>query len=479
MNKLLKFNILILLFLTFTKSVCAQYYNFGQDPSSIKWSHIESKNFSFVFPSRDSILAQKSVNDFEKSFEKVSSGFHINPSKTPVVLHTQSIISNAFVVWAPRRAELFPNYTQSTLSMDNMEQLAVHEFRHVAQMNKMNQGIGKALHYILGEQSVGALTGLFIPLWFLEGDAVCTETALSYSGRGRLPSFSNKIKAQLLEKGKYSYDKAVYGSFKDFIPDHYELGYLITAQARKDYGKEIWSDVLNNVARKPYAIYPFSMGIKKASGLNKTKLYKAVMDTLQKNWKLTNTLIDSSCFSHVSKRNLFYTNYESPFPINDSLTIAFKRNLNEDDKIVSIDNKGNEKNILNTGFIIPSTVNYANNVISFIEYKNDVRWQNRSYSNLVTYNMLTKRVKRLTQKARYQTSVLNAEGSKLAAVYNSPENITSLHIIDIQNGKVITKINNESNLYIIDPSWSEDGLYITCILQNETGKAHGSFERSY
>jgi len=354
-----------------------------------------------------------------------------------------------------------------------MEQLAIHEFRHVVQMSKIHQGFGKALYFVLGEQSVGALTGLFIPQWFLEGDAVCTETALSHSGRGRSPAFTNKIKAQLLEKGKYSYDKTVYGSFKDFVPDHYELGYLITSQARKDYGKEIWSDVLNNVARKPYTIFPFSMGIKKASGLIKSKLYKAVMDTLQKNWMFTNTLINSTYFSPLSKKNAFYTNYETPFSVNDSLTIAFKKNMNEDDAIVSIDKNGHEKNILKTGFIIPSTVNYANNTISFIEYKNDVRWQNRSYSNIVTFNPITKKVNRLTHKARYQTSVLNADGSKIAAVYNTPENITGMHIIDAHSGEIITKINNENNFYIIDPSWSKDGVFITCVLQNETGKALG------
>ena len=72
--------------------------------------------------------------------------------------------------------------------------------------------------YALGEQAVAAVLGAYLPLWFIEGDAVAVETGLSNSGRGRVPSFSMEFRAQLAETGHYSYDKAVNGSYRKLYP---------------------------------------------------------------------------------------------------------------------------------------------------------------------------------------------------------------------------------------------------------------------
>jgi len=473
MNNHLKFYAVFFLTLSCIFKIHAQFYNYGQDPAGIRWTQIETKNFRFIFPSNDTVLARKAANDFEKSYQKVGNSLYTRPKKMPVILHTQSVISNGFVVWAPKRAELYPNLSQSDISQDNMEQLALHEDRHIVQMSKLNQGMGKVLYYLLGEESVGALTGLFIPLWFLEGDAVCSETALSESGRGRTPYFTNKMKALLLEKGKYPYNKAVFGSYKDFVPDHYELGYLITAQARKVYGKNIWSDVLNNVARRPYTLTPFSNGIKKVTGLNKRGLYKATLDSLTKEWQQENLQIKPSYYKCLTKKNRFYSVYSCPASFEDSLIIACKSNMNEAEKIVLINKNGLEKKVLYTGYIDPASITYSGQQISFIEYMNDIRWQNRSYDNITTYNVKTKKFKKLTTGTRYQTCCLSPDGQKIAAVYNSEKGITGMHIIDAIDGKIISEINNPDNLFIINPTWSDDGRLITCVLHNEKGKALG------
>ena len=61
----------------------------------------------------------------------------------------------------------------------------------------MNKGFTKVLSYILGEQAPGGVLGLYIPSWFLEGDAVSTETALSNSGRGRTCAFENIFESSI------------------------------------------------------------------------------------------------------------------------------------------------------------------------------------------------------------------------------------------------------------------------------------------
>ncbi|MCK7542244.1 MAG: hypothetical protein MZV63_70905 [Marinilabiliales bacterium] len=77
---------------------------------------------------------------------------------------------------------------------------------------------GKALWYLLGEQSVG-LSALEIPMWAFEGDAVYAETVTSLSGRGRSNAFTQRARALAASpRGIYGYDKMLSGSYRDYTP---------------------------------------------------------------------------------------------------------------------------------------------------------------------------------------------------------------------------------------------------------------------
>ena len=133
--------------------------------------------------------------------------------------------------------------------------MCVHEFRHVVQLDKVNQGLTKDLYYLFGEIFPIAVVGVYVPMWFMEGDAVCFETAVGHLGRGRSPEFLNEMKAQILEKGIYNYSKAVLGSNKDFVPNRYTMGYFMTANSRVNYGSDIWAKALERTGRRPYGHY--------------------------------------------------------------------------------------------------------------------------------------------------------------------------------------------------------------------------------
>ena len=153
----------------------------------------------------------------------------------PVIIHNESSFSNGVFVWAPKRLEIFTNPDPNGYNQDWLTQLALHEGRHAVQIDKLNQGITKGLYYLGGEQMVGAMA-VFLPYWYLEGDAVDSETRLSTSGRGRQPSFEMGLKAQMLESDRiFSFSKATMGSYRHFIPNHYELGYLMVRYGRRRY----------------------------------------------------------------------------------------------------------------------------------------------------------------------------------------------------------------------------------------------------
>ena len=59
-----------------------------------------------------------------------------------------------------RQADLYTMPSQDP-SDTLLEHLCVHEFRHVVQIDKVNQGLTKILYYLFGEQITIAITGLY------------------------------------------------------------------------------------------------------------------------------------------------------------------------------------------------------------------------------------------------------------------------------------------------------------------------------
>src|SRR5690606_39408464 len=98
--------------------------------------------------------------------------------------------SNAFVTITPRRAEFYTMPTQNynfAGTVDWLDLTAIHEYRHIVQFEHANQGFNRIMYYLLGNHTLSTLANAAVPDWFWEGDAVTTETALTTSGRGRIP----------------------------------------------------------------------------------------------------------------------------------------------------------------------------------------------------------------------------------------------------------------------------------------------------
>ena len=166
------------------------------------------------------------------------------------------------VAWAPKRVELYATPPQNDGTQTWLDHLATHEYRHVVQMDDLERGFTQILNTIFGQQATALVVGLYLPLWFMEGDAVCTETVLGESGRGREPEFEQELRAQLLEKGAYSYDKAVLGSYKDYVPNRYNLGYYLVGKSRQHYGDEFWRNTIVRIGESPMKVNCFSAGLK-------------------------------------------------------------------------------------------------------------------------------------------------------------------------------------------------------------------------
>ncbi len=121
---------------------------------------------------------------------------------------------------------------------------------------------------LFGEEGYALAVNASIPDWFFEGDAVYNETVLSKQGRGRLPLFMNAYPA-LWQAGKnYSWMKLRNGSFKDYVPDHYNLGYPLVNYGYEKYGQDFWGKVTRDASAFKGLFYPFQKAIKKHAGVD-------------------------------------------------------------------------------------------------------------------------------------------------------------------------------------------------------------------
>ncbi len=452
--------------------IFAQFYQSGQDPSSIHWKQINTPNFQVIFPAEFEPEANRFANTLEYVYVHVAKTLNHKPKKISVILHSQSSYSNGLVTWAPKRMELFTTPPQDNYSQDWLDQLAVHELRHVVQIDKLDQGITKVCRIIFGEQIVGGISG-YLPRWFLEGDAVATETALTNTGRGRSASFEMEMKALTTNQPKlFSYEKAVLGSYKNYVPDYYHMGYPLVAWSRQKYGSDIFDKTLNFVGRNPYPIFPFPTGLKKQTGLNIPKLYKSAFTDLKSQWNLQINALPShplKQWNRNSKKG--YTNYRFPQFINDSVLLVVKSGINQLKEFILLDESGKESRVHIPGNFYNDKLTFAQEKYVWAEEIPDIRWQNRSFSCIKVGDFKSGKIKMISNKSRYFSPSLSPDGTKIATVEVSLKNEYSLVILEAGSGKQLDKIASPANEFLQVPEWTNDGKSILLLSLGKKGKA--------
>ena len=459
--------------LMLSNSVIAQFYESGTEPASVRWQQIQTEHFRIIFPKDGALDGQRAANVLEYIYQAEGKTLNHHPAKIPVVLHNRIAFSNGFVSWAPKRSEWFLTPPQDNYAQDWLNQLAIHEYRHVVQTDKLNQGLTKVMGFAVGQQAVGAVAGM-LPPWFLEGDAVATETALTNAGRGRSPAFEMPLRAIALS-GKYqNYDQALFGSYKDHVPNHYQLGYQMVGWTRERYGTKPFEMSINMVARKPYLFpfYLFKLGIKKETGYYTGQLYQNAFADLTLRWNEQELKTGYENVAPINRHsNHLYTNYRSPQYIDDTTFVALKTGIAQIAQFVKVDKNGRELIIHTPGFVNSDRFSYSNDLLAWTEQVSDVRWSNRSYSVVKLFNLKTGIELAFQQRTRYFAPALSPDGAALAAVNVPVEGTSEIVILDLVTGKETEHLPNPDGAFLQTPAWCRDGKSLLVIINNKNGKS--------
>jgi len=451
----------------------AQYYETGQEPASLKWEKLDSYHFRFIYPESYSDRIDRYVFNFERAYELLKGSYN-EPllDRIPVIIHNHTTQSNGYVAWAPKRIELYPYPGQDNIPMDHIEQLALHELMHVLQMNSFRRGVSKTLTYAFGEQYTGAL-GIFTPYWLLEGEAVIAESAWSFSGRGRSPSFEKRLKATLLGEEKiFSYDKMLFGSFRDYTPDHYQFGYQMSAWARSRFGDRVWQEPMDYVALRPYTLNPVNAALRKYTDFTKEELYYETMVYMKNRWINEEKKDNRIVYDRINPdKNNEYINYYSPVPAGKDEIIAIRTSLFHVPYFVRLNTvTGAEDRLHTPGYIWPFRLNYAGQTVVWAETFNDPRWANREYSVIKTFNAETGISKTLTSRSRLFSPDITSDSKLIAASESTVDYRNRMVIIDAITGEIISRYDSPANRLISAPSWSDDNKEIIFISSNENGE---------
>ncbi|MCB2406831.1 hypothetical protein [Hymenobacter lucidus] len=454
-----------------------------QNPASLPWYQVRTPHFQVLFPEGFAPQAQRTALRLEQVYGPVSASLEKEPRPVSVVLQNQTMVSNGFVTIIPRHSEFFTTAPQDpflTGTLDWLDQLSIHEFRHVVQYEKGQQGIGRLAYSLFGYGGLGVVT-LGIPDWFWEGDAVGTETLLTRSGRGRIPYFNVGLRANLLAGRRYGYSKAVAGSYRDNVPNHYVLGYFLTTNYKRTNGPNAWSDVLNRYYRFPVYPFSFSRSLKLASGtgLRPDDLYQRTMQQLDSTWRAEQqrlTLTEATTFAVKAEPKVF-TEYQYPQYVTDSTVLAVKAGLGDISQLVLLRRNGAEQRVFVQGLVNnPEMLSVGGGKACWPEFRPDVRWGQRVYSDIKVLDLTSGQLTKLTTKQRYTAAALSPDGNSIIAVRAESDYQNQLVVLDARTGQEKRVLPNPTNAFYLQPRWRADNRAVVVVKLVPGGKTIESID---
>lgn len=430
---------------------------FGAFPPSTKWKQIKTDTARIIF--------EKPVDSQAQNIAAIiHQANRINPAplgnkvrRINVVLHKNTTLANGYVALGPFRSEyyLIPGSNIFEFGSTPWQQtLAVHEHRHVHQYSNFNKGISRVASFIFGQEGQAAFNAISVPDWFFEGDAVHSETIQTFQGRGRAPNFFNGFKALWREGRDYNWMKLRNGSLKDYVPNHYPLGYLLVNYGYLNYGPDFWKKVTQDALSLRGFFGFFGGSIKRYSGKRWPQFRN---DALEFYKHEVSTRRDA-----VKKRETV-TDYLFPQQIGEDSLLYVKSSYRQLPAFYIQDKRG-EHRIRLRNITSEDWFSYRKGIIAYTAFNTSARWSLMNYSDIVLLDINTREEKQITQKGKYFTPDISPDGSRILAVAFTDSLESELHLLS-RDGSVIKRIKAEPGALFVHPRFITDDDFVVALRQ--------------
>ena len=459
--------IILLLCILVPAAASAQFYVTGDDPGRLRWNYMDTESFRVIYPRGCDSLAKTYGYKLEKYKTPLSrsSGYVVGQGDgrlMPVVLHAYNT-SNGSVAWAPKRMDLFSiptAYEPEPMPWSTM--LSVHEGRHVTQMQFGMTGVHKPFNYVFGEMWNILVSIVYPFMYYIEGDAVVAETALTKSGRGRTADFLNYYHVAFDQGDFRNWNRWLYGSQKYYTPDYYALGYMNLAGGRYLYDYPLlMKDGYDKVTKNPFYFAPMKKMTRNRSGKKFKDAFREVCDTMHAVWSREDAqrapfmpmeAVTRKPRLHIDYKHLTYADGEVYTVIDGFLTSPI---------LVRIDSTGRTRFISRFAHET-SDLKFKDGKVYWTENMPDVRWSMGTKSK-VRYISRRGGVKKDITRNRdgllYNPSFA---GDTLVTVRYYPEGHSAL-VVDGQEYAA------PDSLQLVETAWVEGVPYVTAVSDNGYG----------
>ena len=468
----------ILLYFFSVLNVSGQH--FGGNPPYLKWNQINTDSVRVIFPPGLQEKAREVVSIVQALASKNPNSLGNRVRKINIVLQNQSMVSNAYVGLGPFRSEFLLTPEQNSFDLGSVpwhKTLALHEYRHVHQFNNFRKGISQLFGILAGELGLSFANNTSIPDWFWEGDAVYQETYLTEQGRGRLPFFFNGYRSIWASERNYSWMKLRNGSLRDYVPNHYQLGYLLTAYGYEKYGPEFWGKVTDDAARFNGLFYPFQKAIRKHSGIDFRDFREKAVQYFRDQQPDTTEKNPVTEFAKSQKH--FYGNAEGPQWVDESRIVYVKTSNKKIPQFIVRDvQNGSETKLAVKDISLDNYFSLRNNRIVYAAFKPDIRWAWREFSEIRLLNIETKEQKTITHRSRYFAPDISENGEEIVAVNNKVDGNSFLTILNVQTGNVIAELPNRDKLIYTHPKFFQEKYIISAVRNGKSEMALVKIDRT-
>jgi hypothetical protein len=293
-----------------------------------------------------------------------------------------------------------------------------------------------------------------------------------------LPYFFNGYRGLWAAGKDYSYMKLRNGSYLDYIPDWYPLGYMLVSYGREKFGDDFWKNVTHDAAAFKGGVYPLQRAIKKYSGENFIEFRREAFNHYQNQFDKPEIVITDSSKGHFhtvylhsvrifEKYKHFDANREYPVYINDSTLLYMKSTYNHIPAFM-MKTGNNEKKIAVRSVSLDNYFAYHDGKVVYAAYRPDLRWNYRDYSELMLLDVTTGKEHRITKNTKYFSPDFSPDGKTIAAVQEGTNGKSDLHLLNAANGKLMAVIPNKGNLFYTYPKFY--GNKLVSAVRNNAGK---------
>ncbi len=471
--------ILILFFLVFLSvTVFAQMQPFNHP--ELNWRTIETDHFYIHFHQGTERTAQLTAKIAEQIYDPITSLYSYEPDgKIHFIIRDHDDVSNGAAYYYNNKIELWAPSLEFFLRGDHnwLRNVITHEFSHMISLGAVRklprqlpaiyfQWLGyekekrpDVIHGYPNRLVSFPLAGTVIPMWFAEGVAQFQRAGLDYDTWDTHRDMV--LRTACLEHRLLGIkEMGVFGKKGLGNERVYNQGYGLTLYLTYTYGEKKLNQLIHSMSRPLHM--SFAQASKEILGKKSKELYEEWKSWLLTGYKKNNFSINKNYCILENKGSGNYYPVLSP----------------NSKKIAYISSQGNDyssqlnlwiwnyttgkKKMIRSG--VTTSVSWLSDRLLVYAKKTDITAQGSHYYDLYTFDLESKKEKRLTYSARTQQPDVSSENNKIVCVVQD-DGTCNLAVYNLQNNtlKKITDYNKGEQIYT--PRWIPKGRIVFAITE--------------